>query len=172
MSVNARIRPHYLGGEAGANAVRLAHLERAPNYDLLTDGARPGSNLHVLASNVRIEPHLGNLKAAKASVATPRSIITDHSHNGNALADVSLSRRNRRVRMERQAPLADSRTSRTRALLKSPSSQRPFASASLCPARRRTRPIAAHHPAHSRICRRADSSRASTVADRPRRATP
>ncbi len=62
-----------------------------PNYDLLTtvagvEPAVPGFG------TVRIEPHLGNLTAAKASVATPRGVITvSYARTGDVLAaDVSL----------------------------------------------------------------------------------
>jgi len=62
-----------------------------PNYDLLTTvagilPAKPGF------SEVRIEPHLGSLKTLKASVPTPRGMVTvKYERKGDELnADVTL----------------------------------------------------------------------------------
>jgi hypothetical protein len=62
-----------------------------PNYDLLTtvagvEPATPGF------ATVRIQPHLGPLTSAKASVATPRGlVIVNYTRSGDSLdADVTL----------------------------------------------------------------------------------
>ena len=62
-----------------------------PNYDLLTtvagiQPAKPGF------SEVRIEPHLGSLKTLKASVPTPRGMVSvKYERKGDELtADVTL----------------------------------------------------------------------------------
>ena len=63
-----------------------------PNYDLLTTvaGVEPASPGF---ATVRIQPHLGSLTTAKASVATPRraSSAVSYARSGDALtADVTL----------------------------------------------------------------------------------
>jgi alpha-L-rhamnosidase len=62
-----------------------------PNYDLLTtvagvEPATPGF------ATVRIQPHLGTLTAAKASIATPRGLlVVNYARSGDSLtADVTL----------------------------------------------------------------------------------
>ena len=62
-----------------------------PNYDLLTtvagvEPATPGF------AAVRIQPHLGSLTSAKASVATPRGLIAvSYARSGDSLtADITL----------------------------------------------------------------------------------
>jgi hypothetical protein len=62
-----------------------------PNYDLLTTvaGVEPGTPGF---ATVRIQPHLGTLTAAKASVATPRGlVVVNYVRSGDSLtADVTL----------------------------------------------------------------------------------
>ena len=147
---------------AGADALRLARLERAPELRPADDRRRDRTGRARLRERSASSRTWLTLTAAKASVAdaTRRHRGQLRADRRRLDADVTLPpRRHRHVGVERQAPLADSRTA-TRACSDISGLQRPFEHHASVRAARGFRPIA--RTAGAFRCGRADCVASST----------